>query len=64
MIALGGWNDSKFPKYSNLVNSQSARQKFIGKVIEFLEEHNFDGLDLDWEYPGCPQVAITVIHFL
>ena len=56
MIALGGWNDSKFDKYSRLVNDPAARAKFTEKVIEFIEEHNFDGLDLDWEYPRCWQV--------
>ena len=56
MIALGGWNDSKFDKYSRLVNDPAARATFTEKVIEFIEEHNFDGLDLDWEYPRCWQV--------
>ena len=43
-------------KYSQLVNNPSARAKFIKHVVQFIEEHNFDGLDLDWEYPKCWQV--------
>lgn len=55
-LALGGWNDSAGDKYSRLVNSPSARRRFVKHVVEFLEKHGFDGLDLDWEYPKCWQV--------
>jgi chitinase len=58
LIALGGWNDSADDKYSRLVNNESARKKFIENVLKFIEEHNFDGLDLDWEYPRCWQVIL------
>lgn len=56
-IAIGGWNDSLGDKYSRLVNNPSARAKFITHVINFIKQHNFDGLDLDWEYPVCWQVS-------
>lgn len=55
-LALGGWNDSQGDKYSRLVNNPSARAKFIKHVLGFLEKYDFDGLDLDWEYPKCWQV--------
>lgn len=56
LIAIGGWNDSAGDKYSRLVNSPSARRRFIEHVLNFIEANNFDGLDLDWEYPKCWQV--------
>lgn len=56
LIALGGWNDSAGDKYSRLVNNPQARARFIADVLEFIEKWNFDGLDLDWEYPKCWQV--------
>lgn len=55
-LAIGGWNDSAGNKYSRLANSPQAREKFIAHVVNFILEHNFDGLDLDWEYPKCWQV--------
>ena len=55
-VAIGGWNDSEGDKYSRLVNNPSARRKFVDHVIGFIEKYNFDGLDLDWEYPSCWQV--------
>merc|ERR1712117_391912 len=56
LIALGGWNDSAGNKYSRLVSSPAARKKFLDHAYEFVQKHNFDGLDLDWEYPKCWQV--------
>ena len=63
LIALGGWNDSAGNKYSRLVNDAAARRRFIINVIQFIEQHNFDGLDLDWEYPRCWQVLFYSIKF-
>jgi hypothetical protein len=35
---------------------------FVKHALEFLTEHNFDGPDLDWEYPKCWQVCILSIE--
>ena len=56
LIALGGWNDSADDKYSRLVSSPTARERFVNHAFEFVKKYNFDGLDLDWEYPKCWQV--------
>ncbi|XP_058056417.1 probable chitinase 10 [Anopheles bellator] len=58
-VAIGGWNDSAGDKYSRLVRSAQARKRFIENVMAFIEKYNFDGLDLDWEYPVCWQVDCT-----
>jgi len=55
LIAIGGWSDSAGDKYSRMVNSASARANFVTTAVQFIQQHNFDGLDLDWEYPVCWQ---------
>ena len=58
MIAIGGWTDSEVEegtgpgKYSRLVSDPNKIKTFVTSASKFLQTHGFDGLDLDWEYPG------------
>ena len=50
-LAIGGWNEGS-SKYSEMAADPAARQQFAASALSFIRQHNFDGLDLDWEYPG------------
>ncbi|KAK4143425.1 glycoside hydrolase superfamily [Dichotomopilus funicola] len=54
-IAVGGWamNDPGPYRttFSDLAASTSAQDAFFESLITFMRRHNFDGVDLDWEYP-------------
>ncbi|CAL9703386.1 unnamed protein product [Knipowitschia caucasica] len=51
LLAVGGpgFNTQKF---STMVASSNSRSRFIASAISLLQTYNFDGLNLDWRYPG------------
>nr|ABH07674.1 gut-specific chitinase [Apriona germarii]ABH07675.1 gut-specific chitinase [Apriona germarii] len=51
LVSLGGWNEG--PANFSAVAADPAKRKILTEdILNFLEVHKFDGLDLDWEYPG------------
>ena len=46
MIAAGGWGVSN--GFGAMAADDIARANFVNNVKLFLEEHNLDGIDIDW----------------
>jgi chitinase len=51
MAAVGGWTRSD--GFSDMAASAATRATFIASSIAFLRRHRYDGIDIDWEFPGA-----------
>ncbi|MEW5799601.1 MAG: glycoside hydrolase family 18 protein [Bacteroidota bacterium] len=50
MLSLGGWEDSgNFPA---VAATSTTRANFAHACVNVIKEYGFDGIDIDWEYPG------------
>ncbi|KAH7303662.1 glycoside hydrolase superfamily [Stachybotrys elegans] len=55
----GGWTFSDNgtvtqPLLGEIARDATKRQTFANNMLSFLDTYAFDGLDIDWEYPGAP----------
>ena len=50
LVAIGGWNEGSI-KYSQMAANWTARGIFVKNVVDFVKKYEFDGFDVDWEYP-------------
>ena len=51
LIAVGGWTAGT-KEMGNMLGSAANRTKFTKQAISFLRTRKFDGIDLDFEFPG------------
>ncbi|KAI0376688.1 class V chitinase-like protein [Hypomontagnella monticulosa] len=59
IISFGGWGVSTSPATYDLLRRATApdkREAFTDAVVSFVKKYELDGVDIDWEYPGAPDV--------
>lgn len=49
LFAVGGWENSQY--FSSVAADPKLRIRFIASILSMLDEYDFDGVDLDWEFP-------------
>ena len=49
LISVGGWTWSG--KFSDVALTEESRSVFAESCLDFIRTYNFDGVDIDWEYP-------------
>ncbi|MFC5924562.1 glycosyl hydrolase family 18 protein [Micromonospora vulcania] len=50
-IAVGGWNDGNDSAFEALAGNAGSRTNFVNNLVNFVNQYNLDGVDMDWEYP-------------
>ncbi|KAF2168013.1 glycoside hydrolase family 18 protein [Zasmidium cellare ATCC 36951] len=59
ILSIGGWAFSTDPStYSIFRNGVTAanRQTMANSIASFVTSNNLDGINIDWEYPGAPDI--------
>lgn len=59
VLAIGGWGVDGF---SQAVRTSESRKVFINSIIEGINRYRFDGIDIDWEYPGSTAGGYIEAH--
>jgi chitinase len=50
LVSVGGWTWSK--GFSDAALTAASRKVFVESAVAFVQRHDLDGFDVDWEYPG------------
>ncbi len=51
VVAVGGWGDYS-ARFSPMATDTAARHRFVANLTDFCITNNYDGADIDWEYPA------------
>jgi len=51
LFSVGGWTAGGWI-FSKMAETKANRNKFVHSIVHFVKYFGFDGVDLDWEYPG------------
>lgn len=51
VLCIGGYGSS-CKQFSDAAYTAAGRTKFAQSILEAVQKYHFDGVDIDWEYPG------------
>ena len=56
LVSLGGWGWDK--QFASIVSKPEAEDRYVKSVMAIVDENDYDGIDLDWEYPDTEHEVI------
>ncbi len=56
LVSLGGWGWDK--QFAAIVSKPEAEDRYVASVMKIVEEADYDGIDLDWEYPDTENEVV------
>ncbi|QEH34538.1 Chitinase A1 precursor [Aquisphaera giovannonii] len=51
LVSAGGWGWDK--QFAAIVASKEAEHRYVGDLLAMVRDYDYDGIDLDWEYPDA-----------
>jgi chitinase len=62
LISIGGWGyDDQF---ESLAAKTESRQTFVQNALQFVQDYELDGVDIDWEYPDPGDSALNFLELM
>lgn len=59
-LSIGG--DGAFKEWKKMASKISYIEQFVGNVVANIEKFNFDGVDIDWEFPSTKRESIMLTN--
>lgn len=61
IISLGGAGSCEY--FASVRKDQNLRANFVHNLMNFIKDHNLDGVDMDWEYSSVPVASEDTIAY-
>ncbi len=52
LLVIDGANRTSLQAMVKLCNKKTTRTQFVNNILNLITTYNFDGIDVDWEFPG------------
>jgi GH18 family chitinase len=64
LVLLGGWCGWVMlsEDFAQISSSDALRKVFVTELATFVRTHDFDGVVINWQYPGCRGVYCQYPH--